>query len=132
MKFMLMMNCPKTGYDSFGSWAKADIQAHIQFMMDFNQQLKASGNLVSAEGLASPHEAKLVRAGKNGEPVLDGPFAETKEYLAGYWIVQVATPEEAYGIAARASAAPGPGGLPFNMPIEVRQVMAGPPEDLTA
>ena len=60
--------------------------------------------------------------------VTDGPFAETKEFLAGYWIVSVDTPEQAYGIAARASAAPGPGGAPMNMPIEVRQVMAEPPE----
>ena len=132
MKYILMMNCPKNGYDSFGSWPQGAIQAHIQFMMDLNQQLKAEGKLVSAEGLADPREARLVRAGKKGEPVLDGPFAETKEYLAGYWIVEVASPEDAYQVAARASAAPGPQGEPFNMPIEVRQVMSGPPEELTA
>jgi len=86
--------------------------------------------LLSAEGLASPHEAKCVRAGKDGASITDGVFPEAKEYLAGYWIVDVETPEQAYAIAARASAAPGPGGVPMNMPIEVRQVMSGPPEDL--
>jgi hypothetical protein len=80
--------------------------------------------------LDGPHQAKSVRAGKNGAPVTDGVFPETKEYLAGFWIVRVETPEQAYALAARASAAPGPGGVPMNMPIEVRQVMSGPPKDL--
>ena len=130
MKYILMMTCPKTGYDTFGALPKKDIQAHIAFQRDFEKSLREAGQLVSAEGLASPHEAKLVRAGKDGAPITDGPFAETKEYLAGYWIVEVESPEQAYEIAARASAAPGPGGKPLNMPIEVRQVMSGPPEDL--
>jgi len=69
-----------------------------------------------------------VKAGKNGEPVTDGVFPESKEFLAGYWIVDVASTERAYQIAAEASAAPGPGGKPLNMAIEVRQVMSGPPE----
>src|SRR3712207_9182557 len=84
----------------------------------------------SAEGLAPPGQARVVRAGKNGAPaVTDGPFPEAKEFLAGYWIVEVDRPERAYEIAAKASAAPGPGGVPLNMPIEVRRVMSGPPAD---
>jgi hypothetical protein len=130
MKYILMMNCPRNGYEQFGAWPKKDVQAHLAFMMSFNQSLRESGNLVAAEGLASPQEAKTVRAGKDGEPVTDGVFPESKEFLAGYWIVDVETTEQAYGIAARASAAPGPGGKPFNMPIEVRQVMSGPPDEL--
>jgi hypothetical protein len=75
-----------------------------------------------------PAEARIVSATGGGAPaVTDGPYPEAKEFLAGYWIVDVASPEEAYAIAARASAAPGPGGAPLNMPIEVRQVMSGPP-----
>ena len=85
---------------------------------------------MSTEGLALPDQARIVRAGKDGAPITDGVFPETKEFLAGYWIVDVESPERAYEIAARASAAPGPGGTPLNMPIEVRQVMSGPPEDL--
>ena len=125
-----MMHCPKTGYDTFGAWPKKDIQAHIAFMIGLNKSLRESAELVSAEGLASPDQAKLVRAGKDGMPITDGVFPESKEFLAGYWIVEVASPERADAIAARASAAPGPGGNPMNMPIEVRQVMSGPPEEL--
>ncbi len=130
MKYILMMNCPKNGYESFGSWPKEALQDHIRFMMELNKSLKQSGELVAAEGLASPMEAKMVRAGKDWEPVTDGVFPESKEFLAGYWIVDVESPEQAYRIAARASSAPAPGGKPMNMPIEVRQVMAGPPDDL--
>jgi hypothetical protein len=98
-------------------------------MIGFSKELGASGELVSAEGLAMPDQAKVVRAGKDGAPITDGVFPESKEFLAGYWIVDVETPERAYEIAARASAAPGPGGIPLNMPIEVRQVMSGPPPE---
>jgi hypothetical protein len=129
MKYILMMNCPKTGYETFGAWPKKDLQAHIAFMIGFDKELRATGELVSAEGLASPHEAKVVRAGKDGTPITDGVFPEAKEFLAGYWIVDVESPERAYELAARASAAPGPGGTPLNMPIEVRQVMSGPPDE---
>ena len=128
MKYILMMNCPKTGYETFGSWPKKDIQAHLGFMHSFNKQLREAGEWVSGEGLADPREAKGVRAGKDGAPITDGVFPEAKEYLAGYWIIDVATPERAYTLAAKASAAPGPGGLPMNMVIEVRQVLSAPPE----
>ncbi len=129
MKFMLMMNAPRgTGDWDVARWAPQDLKAHIGFMVRFAQELKEEGALVGAEGLASPGEARIVRAGKSSAPeVTDGPFAEAKEFLAGYWIVDVETPQQAYAIAARASAAPGPGGKPLNMAIEVRQVMSGPP-----
>lgn len=128
MKYILMMNTMHAGSEGI-DWPERDIKAHIAFMMDLNRSLSASGELVGAEGLAWPNEAKLVRAGKNGEPVTDGVFPESKEFLAGYWIVDVDSPEQAYAIAARASAAPGPGGEPLNLPIEVRQIMSGRPED---
>lgn len=129
MKYILMMNTMKAGSLGFDRWSAQEIQAHIAFMIGLNTDLTASGVLVGAEGLAFPAEAKVVRAGKNGEPITDGVFPESKEFLAGFWIVEVETPEAAYAIAARASAAPGPGGEPLNMPIEVRQVMSGPPEE---
>jgi hypothetical protein len=127
MKYMLMMNVPGGGPYQIGSWPKKDVEAHIKFMIELNKKLSSSGELVGAEGLAGPDQAKCVRAGKNGEPITDGVFAESKEFLAGFWIVDVETPERAYAIAAEASAAPGPGGKPLNMPIEVRQVMSGAP-----
>ena len=79
------------------------------------------GEFVATQGLGDPTEAKIVRGEKNGLPITDGIFPESKEFLLGYWIVDVATPERAYAIAGRISAAPGPGGVPTNVPIEVRQ-----------
>ena len=130
MKFMLMMHAPRgTGEYAVSNWSPEDFQAHIGFMQQLNRELTGSGEWVDGQGLAAPGEAKLVRADKDGAPVTDGPFAEAKEFLAGFWIVEVDSPERAYQIAAKASAAPGPGGAPLNMPIEVRQVMSAPPTD---
>ena len=132
MRYMLMMHAPRgTGDWGVMNWTPDDLKAHIAFMHDFNKELTKSGELVGAEGLAPPGEARIVRAGGNGLPaVTDGPFAEAKEFLAGYWIVEVDKPERAYAIAAKASTAPGPGGKPLIIPIEVRQVMSAPPVDV--
>ena len=132
MKYILMMNTMKAGCEVFPRWSKKDIQAHIAFMKTLNDELRASGELVSAEGLTFPDQAKLVRAGKDGMPITDGVFPESKEFLAGFWIVDVDTPERAYAIAARASAAPGIGSVPVNMPIEVRPMMSGLPDEFVA
>jgi hypothetical protein len=132
MKYMLMMHVPRGGDYAIASWPRAAIQAHIAFMRRINKELHQAGEFVGAEGLASPGEAKVIRAGKDGLPVTDGVFPETKEFLAGYWIVDVDSPERAYRIAATASSAPGPDGAPLNMPIEVRQVMSGPPDEYEA
>ncbi|MGH6952455.1 MAG: YciI family protein [Vitreimonas sp.] len=129
MKYMLMMNSACGDYDKMMAWSKEDIEAHIGFMIGFAKKLRAAGELVSAEGLASPAQAKSVRAGEGGKPITDGVFPESKEYLAGYWIVEVDAPERAYAIAAEASAGPGVGGKPLNMAIEVRQVMGAAPSD---
>ena len=129
MKYILMMNTMKAGH-SLPEWPKSDLQAHIAFMMGLNKELRDSGELVFAEGLSFPDQAKLVRAGENGIPITDGVFPESKEFLAGFWIVDVKAPERAYVIAARISAAPGRGGAPLNMPIEVRPVPSGPPPEM--
>jgi hypothetical protein len=130
MKFILMMHATRGKGDwEVMNWPPGDLKAHIEFMVGFNRELTESGELVGAEGLAGPNEARVVRARKDGPPaVTDGPFPEAKEFLAGYWIVDCESKERAYAIAARASAAPGPGGAPLNMPIEVRQVMSAPPD----
>ena len=133
MKFMLMIHAPKAGWKDagIGTWPPADIQAHIAFMLRFNDELRQSGELVDAQGLAGPEEALVVRANAAGAPeVTDGPFAEAKEFLAGFWIVEVESRVQAYAIAARVSAAPGKGGAPMSIPIEVRQVMSAPPQDV--
>jgi hypothetical protein len=128
MKYMLMMNTMKAGA-GVPAWPEKDLHAHIAFMVGLNRELHGSGELVLAEGLSFPDQAKLVRAGKGGVPITDGIFPESKEFLAGFWIVDVDASERAYAIAARISAAPGPGGTPLNMPIEVRPTMSGPPPD---
>jgi len=131
MKYMLMMNVPRgNGQYQVGDWSPDDFKAHIAFMHAFNKELTDSGEFVGGEGLAAPGEAKVVRAGKNGAPaVTDGPFPEAKEFLAGYWIVDVDRTERAYELAAKVSAAPGPGGAPLIIPIEVRQVLSAPLAD---
>ena len=126
MKFILMMHTPTGGPYQIARWPQQDIQAHIAFMKDLANALGTSGELVSAEGLAGPDQARRVRAGSDGKPITDGVFPEAKEFLAGFWIVDVDGPERAYEIAARASAAPGPGGKPLRLEIEVREVMSAP------
>lgn len=123
MKYMLMMNAAKQDWQGFAAMSHEDLGRHIQFMATLNADLAASGELVDAKGLTLPGDARLVRAAADGSPVVtDGPFAETKEFLAGYWILEVASPERVYAIAARISAAPGAGGAPMNFPLEVRPV----------
>jgi len=125
MKYILMMNGKKADFDAYTKWSKEDLQKNFTFMRAFSKELKDSGVFVATEGLGFPDQAKIVRAGKDGLPVTDGVFPESKEFLAGYWIIDVKSAEEAYRIAARVSAAPAPGGAPGSMPIEVRQVMGG-------
>ncbi|MEP6508701.1 MAG: YciI family protein, partial [Gemmatimonadales bacterium] len=96
------------------------------FMHRFNKDLIEAGEFVAAEGLTPPGNAKLVKATKEGTPATDGVFPESKEFLAGFWIIEVDSAERAYEVAGRASTAPGPGGIPLLMPIEVRQIMQGP------
>ena len=123
MKFMLMLNTPRDGYSQYMSWPKQILEANVAFMIAFSQKLSASGELVSKEGLASPSQAKLVRADKDGKPITDGVFPEAKEFLAGYWIIDVESPERAYQLAAEASTAPGVGDSPLW--VEVREIMRG-------
>ena len=130
MRFMLMMNTPGGGPYQIAKWPQKDIAAHIGFMKDFATKLQKQGEWVAGEGLAGPDQAKRVRAAEDGQPITDGVFPESKEFLAGYWLVDVDRAERAYQIAAEASMAPGPGGKPLRMWIEVREVMSGPPPDL--
>jgi hypothetical protein len=124
---MLFMQGTAAQWASMASWAPADFKAHIEFMIGFAQSLSSAGELVMAEGLDMPANARIVSC-RGGPPVVsDGPFPETKEFLAGFWIVDVASEERAIEIAAAASQAPGPGGRPLGIPIEVRRVPSGPP-----
>jgi hypothetical protein len=130
MKYILLMAGTKAGVDAYREWPQKDIQAHFAFLKRLNQELSESGEFVANEGLGPPDQAKVVRAGKAGVPITDGVFPEAKEFLLGYWIVDVETPERAYEIAARLSAGPSPGGAPLSMPIEVRQIMSRRSDEL--
>ena len=121
MKYILLMSGTKAGVDTYHAWSANDVEAHFGGLRAVVKELTGSGEFVATQGLADPAQAKVVRGEKNGMPVTDGIFPESKEFLLGYWIVDVTTPERAYEIAGRISAAPGPGGRPTNMPIEVRQ-----------
>jgi hypothetical protein len=129
MKFMLMMHAPRGNGDyQVSHWKPEEFQAHVRFMKDLNKDLREAGELVGAEGLAPPGQARIVRTVGGAPEVTDGPFAEAKEFLVGYWIVDVDSAERAYAIAGKASTAPGPGGRPLGIKIEVRQVMSAPPD----
>lgn len=121
MKYILMMSGTQAGVSGYQSWSQSDRDTHMQSLGAILNDLTRSGEFVSTQPLAPPTEAKLVRGEKNGLPVTDGVFPESKEFLLGYWIVDVDTPERACAIAGKISAAPGPGGVPTNMPIEVRR-----------
>jgi hypothetical protein len=126
VKYMLLMQASHANWQSFGAMAPAEIQAHIQFMFALNRDLKASGELVDAQGLSGPEQAKMVRAAPGGPAITDGPFPESKEFLAGYWLLECRSLERAVEIAARISSAPGPNGAPMNFPVELRPVGVPP------
>lgn len=136
MKFMMMMHAPRAGWKDagIGTWPPDDVKAHIHFMIRFNKELSEAGEFVEAQGLALPEEARIVRSGSKcagvSYEVTDGPYPEAKEFLAGFWIIDVESKERAYELAARVSSAPGRGGVPLNMPVEVREVMCTPPTDI--
>ena len=129
MKYMMQMNVKGGSYQMEG-WAPNDIKAMVDFMNRFNAELKKNGQWVFGEGLVAPEFARLVKADDHGRPVVtDGPFAESKEFIAGFWIVNVKDADEAYRLAAKVSTCPGPGGKPLNMPLEVRAVGEAPKTD---
>lgn len=127
MKFMMLMQATQAQFATLAHWTAGEFKAHVEFMKTFNKGLMARGEFVLAEGLDMPERAKIVRAQRADAPVVsDGPFAESKEFLAGFWIVEVPSLERAIALAAEASTAPGPGGKPIGIPIELRQVGQAP------
>jgi hypothetical protein len=126
----LLMTGTKEGVDAYRAWSEKDIQTHFAHLTSLRNDLSKSGEFVATEGLGAPQQAKVVRAGKDLAPITDGVFPEAKEFVLGYWIVDVDTAERAYEIAARISGGPGPGGIRLNMPIEVRQIMSRVSEEM--
>jgi hypothetical protein len=127
MRFMLLQTYAptETCAEPMGTWAPEEIKAHIDFQRRLNRELTERGELVDAQALTGPEQVRIVTGDGVGAPaVTDGPFPESKEFLAGYRLVDVESPERAIEIAAQISAAPARGGAPIKQPIEVREVMA--------
>jgi hypothetical protein len=130
MKYIVLMQFSENSeLPPMDTWPKEDVRRQIDFMEEINRRLVADGEWVDAQGLADPSQARIVRA-RPGEPpsVQEAPFPASKEFLVGFWIIEVPDLGRAITFAASVSAAPGPGGVPLNMPIEVREVMSGPPD----
>ena len=125
MKYMLLMNsAPIADVPPIHEWAPEEIKASGGHMWQIHQELTDRGELLGAEGLTGPEAAKIVTSdGATAPVVTDGPFPEAKEFLVGFWIVDVETEERAIEIAAHTSAAPGPGGRATRRSIEVRPIM---------
>ncbi len=108
-------------------WAPKDVRAHIDFQHGLNAELLDNGELIDAQDLTGPDAAKFVVSdGVNPPKIVDGPYPESKELLAGYRLIDVDSLNRGLEIAARSSAAPGPDGVPIQQRIEVRQVIGAP------
>lgn len=107
-------------------WTPEEFQAHIQYMEDFANRLKETGEYVDSQAL-SPEGAWVRHDGDGKPPVTDGPFAETKDLIAGFMIVDVDSRERAFELAGELSAAPGAGGVPIHEWLEVRPLLTAPP-----
>ena len=107
-------------------WTPEEVSAHIGFMHDFAAALEQSGEFVDAQGLA-PTGSWVRFDGEGLPPATDGPFAETKDLIAGWMVIDVESEARAFELAGRLSAAPGAGGRPIHEWIEVRPFLDAPP-----
>src|ERR1051326_5758852 len=118
MKYMILAYGSQQDYDAMSgkpteniAWSAQEFAAMGEFMESFNKSLVDSGELVETRGLTAPAHARRIRV-QNGMPVVtDGPYAETQEVLAGYWIVECESYDRATELAARLASCPGPAGL---------------------
>ncbi len=133
MKYLVMVLGAQADYDAMGgkgsaqapAWSEKELKAMYAFMGEINNDLAESGELVDAQGLSAPAQARHVTAGADGRPVVsDGPYGETKEVLAGYWVLECASLERVTEIAARVSRCPAPEGS-REYPTVIRQIMDG-------
>ena len=118
MKYMVMMF--GSAQEMTETQSPAWIKEMIDFMEGLNADLEGSGELVEARGLADGSQAKLVRRTDEGYVVTDGPFAEAKESLVGYWVLDVVDEQRVYDICGRI--------VKYSQVVEVRPSMDAPPE----
>lgn len=108
-------------------WTPDEVTAHVKYMNDFAGKLEQTGEFVDASALSE--SGTWVRSDGPGKaPLLDGPFSETKDLVAGWMIIDVATYERALELAAELSEAPGAGGEPIREWLELRPFLEAPPE----
>jgi hypothetical protein len=107
-------------------WTPEEIDAHVAYMQDFATRLGESGEYVDGQALA-PEGAWVRSDGEGRPPVTDGPFAETKDLIAGWMVIDVDSPERAYELAGELSAAPGRNGEPIHEWLEVRPFLTEAP-----
>ena len=124
MKYLLLKHyrggpTPTVDFPSMDRWQPEEVDAHIQFMRDFATGLQVSGEYVDGQALA-PDGAFVRFDGEGRPPVVDGPFAGTKDLIAGWLVIDVESWDRAVELAGRLSAAPGPGGDPIHEWLEVR------------
>src|SRR5689334_397420 len=106
-------------------WTPDEVEAHIRFMNEFAARLESSGEFIDGQAL-SPDGVWVRSDGEGRPPVTDGPFAETKDLIAGWMVIDVASYERAIELAGELSAAPGAGGEPIHEWLEVRPFLAAP------
>jgi len=129
MKFMISTYATQADYDAMGGkaaaaeWSPEDFAAMGAFMESFNHELDESGELVETRGLDAPVHTRRIQL-KAGLPVVtDGPYAETAEVLAGYWIVECSSFDRATEIAAKLSTIPGPESVQERAYADVRPIV---------
>ncbi|MGW5671579.1 YciI family protein [Micromonospora sp. NPDC003776] len=128
MKYLLLKHyrggpAPTVDFPPMDRWTPEEVDAHIQFMQDFADRLRETGEFVSEQALAP--EGRFVRYdGEGRPPVVDGPFPETKDLIAGWMIIDVESWDRAVQLAGELSAAPGPRGEPLHEWLEVRPCFA--------
>jgi len=131
MKYLLLKHyrggpAPAVDFAPMDQWTPAEVDAHMQFMNDFAARLEETGELVEGQALA-PEGAFVRYDGEGRPPVTDGPFAETKDLIAGWYVIDVESWDRAVQLAGELSAAPGPGGKPIHEWLEVRPFLTAPP-----
>ena len=107
-------------------WKPDEVEAHIGYMHDFAARLESSGEFIDGQAL-SPDGVWVRYVGEGRLPVTDGPFAETKDLIAGWMVIDVDSYERAIELAGELSAAPGAGGAPIHEWLEVRPFLTAPP-----
>ena len=130
MKYIILMSGSQRDYDEMAgnvaggqpTWTAAQFAAMGEFMESFGKDLTESGELVDAQGLTAPVHTRRIRLREGAPVVTDGPYAETEEVLAGYWLVDCDSFDRATEIAARLANCPGPEHIRERAFVDVRPV----------